>query len=349
MNNNQSVQFENQSLKEIIEIGKQITTGLDIRQIVKNVCYILNTKFDAEFSAFILPSDFDDFSPVSYLFEGRSRKNWLLNFPLLTPLLNYFKEQEYNQISFKHFKADFKDRKIIKEIENNEPDFIIPLKSDNGIVGLYLQGAKKSGEPYSVEDIHYCNNIISFATIAIDNANLYRKATVDQMTKLYTHHQFMKRLDEEIAKSNRYGNQFSLMMFDIDKFKSFNDNYGHLQGDIIIKELAKIVLSSIREVDFPSRYGGEEFAVILPEISLDSCVKVAERLRRHIENYEFPGEEGPFKVTISMGVIEFDSRYVKHNSNIIEPTDKALYLSKAMGRNRVSIGSYTSDPRVAPE
>jgi diguanylate cyclase (GGDEF)-like protein len=263
-----------------------------------------------------------------------------LNFKIITPLTQFFEKHEYNQISFDQFAKDFKNKAIIDELKNYSPEFLIPLKSFKSIVGVYLQGASQINSAYSTNDIQFCVNILSFASISIENANLFREATVDRMTKLYTHHQFQERLLREIKKGQRYTNKFSLIMFDIDHFKKFNDNYGHLQGDIIIKEIANILVQYTRDVDMPARYGGEEFVVLMPEIDIEHAYKAAERLRKAIESYEFPGKDGPYKVTISAGVGEFNPNYIKYNNDFIEFVDKALYQSKKNGRNRVTKALY---------
>jgi diguanylate cyclase (GGDEF)-like protein len=156
------------------------------------------------------------------------------------------------------------------------------------------------------------------------------------MTKLFSHHFFQKTLEEEMARAHRYGTTFSLIMFDIDHFKKFNDTYGHLQGDIIIKEIARMLRHSVRSIDLTARYGGEEFAVILPEVDIRGASVVAERVRSTIESYQFPGEEGSVRVTVSVGVAEFKPERMREASQIIGEADKALYQSKEMGRNRVT-------------
>jgi diguanylate cyclase (GGDEF)-like protein len=162
------------------------------------------------------------------------------------------------------------------------------------------------------------------------------------MTGLFSHHFFEKTLDEEMERARRYKATFSLVMFDIDHFKKFNDTYGHVQGDIIIKEIARILTQSVRQVDFPARYGGEEFAVILPSVEAKGALVVAERLRRRVEKHDFPGESGPLHVTISVGVAEFDQEGTYAATEIVREADKALYQSKERGRNRV-----TSAPAAA--
>jgi diguanylate cyclase (GGDEF)-like protein len=133
-------------------------------------------------------------------------------------------------------------------------------------------------------------------------------------------------------------------MFDIDHFKKFNDTYGHLQGDRIIREIAKLLCKSIRQVDFPARYGGEEFALILPAVDVKGALVVAERLRKRVETFGFPSSDGgaPLHVTISVGVTEFDPESAYAPSEIIREADRALYQSKENGRNKVTVSAPRS-------
>ncbi len=330
------LQKQNQNLNEIIEVAKQINSGLDINYIIKNVNMVMCSKFKPVITGFILQNDIDDFSPVFHMYKGIEFDKLELGFNSIAPLTQFFEKYEYNQITYDQFVKDLNKKSITEELKNFSPEFIIPLRSFKSILGIYLQGSRHDGKSYTMEDIQFCINILGFASISIENANLFREATVDRMTKLYTHHQFQEKLFREIKKGQRYVNKFSLIMFDIDHFKKFNDNYGHLQGDIIIKEIAKILVKFTRDIDMPARYGGEEFVVLMPEIGLDQAYQAAERLRKTIENYEFPGKNGPYDVTISAGVGEFDANQIKYNNDFIEFVDKALYQSKHDGRNRVT-------------
>jgi diguanylate cyclase (GGDEF)-like protein len=191
---------------------------------------------------------------------------------------------------------------------------------------------------YGLPDLQYITRIVRFASIALENANLFRQATTDRMTGLFSHHFFEKNLDEELERARRYKSTFRLVMFDIDHFKKFNDTYGHLQGDRIIREISRILCKSIRQVDFPARYGGEEFAVILPAVDIKGALVVADRLRKRVEQFGFPSSNDgdPLHVTISVGVTEFDAESFYAPSEVIREADRALYQSKENGRNRVT-------------
>lgn len=337
---------EIQDLKEILEVAIHVSSGLDIEKIIQSVVWFLYSKYKPSFMSFILPTDMDDTRPEAFYFEGIEKVVKRFKFESVIPLIDYFNEVEYNQLPFENFFSSFPYKNITDELAKLNPDFLMPLKSDKGIVGLFVLGPKENHEEYNTSEIQDVFYIIRFASISIENSNLYRRATVDRMSKLYTHHHFQKKLEEEIVRCQRYDNYFSILMIDIDNFKKFNDTYGHLQGDIIIKDIANIINSSVRSVDFPARYGGEEFAVILPQINTDKAFLVAERLRKVIHRHKFVGKNGPLHVTISVGVAEFNKEYVHHNADIIDCADRALYNSKKRGKNRVLIGSYDTADEI---
>ncbi len=328
--------IENQNLREVLEVAKQITAELDIKMITKNITYFVRSKFNT-WCSFILPKDFDSTLPIELIYEGPKLRQRKMAFESLKPFFDFFQSAEYNQISFTQFSNDFPDKDIVNILKERDPDFFLPLRGESGILGVYVQGKKEDSSPFTIEEIQFLTNITGFGAISIENANFYRRAITDRMTKLYNHHQFEKTLEEYIQKAeNSEINPFSLVIFDIDHFKSFNDTYGHLQGDIIIKDIAKILLSEVRECDYPARYGGEEFIVILPDTSLDEAEKFASRLRRNIEEYEFPGDNKVLRCTVSLGVAEYSQKYVKNNSDMVSYVDRALYDSKENGRNRVT-------------
>ena len=176
----------------------------------------------------------------------------------------------------------------------------------------------------------------------LKNANdqLRLLALKDGLTSLYNHTYFQDALVTEISKAKRYHRNLSLLVLDIDHFKSVNDTHGHLFGDLVLKQVARNIRKSIRKSDIAARYGGEEFTVILPETDLKGAVLLAERLREIIEKMRLSSGGGlDFSVTVSVGVSTFDpSRDTEMSTeNLFQKADRGLYLSKEKGRNRVSI------------
>jgi len=161
--------------------------------------------------------------------------------------------------------------------------------------------------------------------------DLYDIATRDEKTGIYNHRFFSNIFDMELEKASRGMQNLSLVVIDIDYFKKFNDTYGHLVGDKVLLELAKTLSKKLRKYDILSRFGGEEFFVLLPATTLSLAIKVAERLRKSLPENKALKKYG---VTISLGVTEYKKGDTM--KRMISRADKALYLSKKNGRNRVS-------------
>jgi len=209
----------------------------------------------------------------------------------------------------------------------------VPLKIKDRVTGVINGVNKVNSEPFTEEDQRLLEALAQQAAMAVEHARLYELAITDGLTKLFIHRYFQARLEEEMVRAKRYHTACSLILFDIDHFKKFNDTYGHQQGDVVLIEVAKLTKQTVREtVDIPARYGGEEFAIILPETDAKGAHLVAERLRKTVEAYDFPGQEKALKVTISLGVATFpDHASVK--SILIKKADMALYECKGRGRN----------------
>jgi diguanylate cyclase (GGDEF)-like protein len=157
-------------------------------------------------------------------------------------------------------------------------------------------------------------------------------AVTDGLTNLYNRSHIYQKLKEEIDKSNRYGNPFSIIMFDIDYFKAINDTYGHQVGDCVLAEVSQCIKKSIRKIDLPGRFGGEEFLVVLPQIDQEKAYITAERIRKNIESLH-PNISGiPIDMTISGGVVSFHGETALQ---LVEKADKLLYRAKKKGKNRI--------------
>jgi len=167
------------------------------------------------------------------------------------------------------------------------------------------------------------------------NKQLETLAITDGLTKLYNYRFFMENLNREFSRAKRLGQPLSLLMADIDNFKSFNDTYGHQLGDEILAKVAEILKSSRRGSDIVARYGGEEFVLLLPDTSLDKAMILAEKLRKKVENTFIRAGRQNLRVTISLGVAGLENNNLKKTQELLKMTDKALYLAKKAGKNKV--------------
>ena len=190
---------------------------------------------------------------------------------------------------------------------------------------------------------HVCLIIYDVTGVAINkrqleaaNQQLQELALRDGLTGLLNRRYWEQCLEREFARHMRYESPASLVIFDIDHFKRFNDTYGHQLGDEVIREVSRLTKLFARETDFAGRYGGEEFVVLLPDTELNGAAQFAERLRSAIERLQIEHGDELLKVTISLGVAEIRDSMINHTI-LIEEADKALYQSKEGGRNRTTL------------
>jgi len=166
------------------------------------------------------------------------------------------------------------------------------------------------------------------------NTQLEELSITDSLTGLYNRHHLMETLAGEVARCRRHNRAFTLLIMDIDHFKSYNDTYGHLAGDEVLRRTGVLLKESIRSCDYAARYGGEEFILILPETEAEGGVETAERIRNQIAEKDMGADGDPLKVTISAGVASFP-RDGDDPHSLIKRADAALYEAKRRGRNRV--------------
>lgn len=163
---------------------------------------------------------------------------------------------------------------------------------------------------------------------------IYRLMTTDGLTQLHNKRYFDEMLDKEVARAKRYKRTFSLLMFDIDHFKQVNDTYGHLAGDAILRQLGAVTLGRLRRNDVIARVGGEEFALITPEVSLSGAVELAGKINRLIQDTRFEFEGTRVDVTVSVGVAEWQPHY-EDPEDLYKAADEKLLEAKRTGRNQV--------------
>lgn len=166
-------------------------------------------------------------------------------------------------------------------------------------------------------------------------AKLADSSSRDGLTGVYNRRYLENHLSAEFDRARRYGNIFSIAMFDLDHFKRVNDTYGHLGGDAVLVDVSRRVVELLRSSDMCGRYGGEEFAVVLPETNLEGARLFGERLRSFIEQVAVDFDEQEIPVTCSIGVTQFDPAMSSYHA-LIHQADLALYASKTGGRNRVT-------------
>lgn len=199
---------------------------------------------------------------------------------------------------------------------------------------LALDSARKNA--FDAEDQQPLESVADICAAAMQNANYFDRmrqlAYVDGLTGIHNRRFFEMRIVEELERAGRFQARMSVIMVDIDNFKRLNDEFGHLLGDEVLRSVSTILKQQLRKMDLVCRYGGEEFAIVVPETSGENAMRVADKLRRHIENHNFPGVPRP--VTISCGVADYPTQGITRDE-VVASADAALYLAKQSGRNRI--------------
>lgn len=232
------------------------------------------------------------------------------------------------------FKSGQHKREFYEELWNT----ILAGKNYNSII----INKKKNGEIYYVDtsitpiDDEYTkekNFVVSAKDVTIQmklEQKLENLATTDSLTQVYNRYKINAEIDVHIARAKRSNTPFSLLMFDIDHFKTINDTYGHYVGDVVLKDLTRIIEKNIRQIDSFGRWGGEEFMLVLENTNKEEAVKVAQKIRRVVEETPMAGH---YNITISVGVSQY--RISEQKSTLLERVDQALYEAKEGGRNQV--------------
>jgi diguanylate cyclase (GGDEF)-like protein len=232
------------------------------------------------------------------------------------------------------------DQRIVRELIRPLGFYnliVVPFYFQGRVTGLLVVANKPRWLTH--EDSRLLTVFANHTSIAVANLSFYQEiqqlAVRDGLTGLYNYRYFRQQIERTVQQARRYGSPVSLLMIDLDNFKSYNDSYGHLKGDMILKEVSGLLLVHTRASDLVARYGGEEFVVLLPEINEEHAHNVGEKIRQVIEEHPFALAAGelPKSLTISVGVASSPGEWSA--DALIQKADEALYRAKSLGKNRV--------------
>jgi diguanylate cyclase (GGDEF)-like protein len=330
---------EIRSYKSLLSRGLDIFNRTSIDEIMDATVWQISDHFLPLFIAFL-------WKPIQNRQDImiRGYKNYKpteldLKLESIAPFETFFQKFP-KPVNFEKLSKELKGAEVVSLLDNTGTEIVIPILGPFGLYGIILVGRKILEDKYSKAELLFLQQLMSFVSQAIKNHLHYEHSLRDVKTGLYNHGFFMTRLNEEVARSKRSGYASSVIVMDVDKFKNFNDHYGHLAGDQVLEKLAQVIRQSVRTDDIPSRFGGEEFTVLLPNTDVSTAWMVAERLRAGIADMQVPWEVPLPQVTISIGIFGFDQFSDVNSTDIIRRADEALYISKAQGRNRCTIWNH---------
>ncbi len=303
--------------------------NIDFHDAMKNIAKIIETQYETSYIIPIIGEMIDKFvcEHLIYIF---------INNKLVWP-------------------SACKDDKIFELLKclNNKSEYVLtpdrkiglfPLISENKLLGCVV--TKSTDNILSEKEISYLEQLTNQAATTINRANVYaeilKHATLDALTGFYNRRQLEERIKQEVSGAKRQKRNLCTIMTDIDYFKNVNDTYGHAAGDLVLKNVSSVIKHQLRDYDIAGRYGGEEFAIILPYTKIEEAQMVAQRLRRAVENTKIDiskvntdTDEKIIGVTISLGISEYKNG--DNEKTLLQKADKALYKAKESGRNRAEV------------
>lgn len=221
----------------------------------------------------------------------------------------------------------------------NQTCAIVPLICQDQVVGVLNLADKLEGDGFDGNDVALIELFGQLVGASIGNVKLFEKmqhqATIDGLTGLANYRTFYEILERELWRCRRYGGEISLIMIDIDNLKEINDAYGHRAGDKVIRAVSRKIQECIRQIDTAARYGGDEFAVILPNTSLDEAVVVAERMVDNVGHSLVNWKKDRISPSVSIGLGQYDADADPEDAT--SNSDKALYMAKQAGKNTVRV------------
>ncbi|MEW6050414.1 MAG: sensor domain-containing diguanylate cyclase [Candidatus Zixiibacteriota bacterium] len=243
--------------------------------------------------------------------------------------------QQHEAIRIKNVR-DRQDHRPIHEGAHSV--MIVPMTTHGHTNGILIAEADQT-DHFKERDVQMLSIVARSAALALENAELHKRTEeltmIDELTETFNYRYFIQKLQEEKKRALRYNLPLSIIMVDIDWFKKLNDSYGHEVGNLVLKELSRVIKKCIRDVDIFARYGGEEFVVILPQTPEGEAANIGERIREQIEKTVIDtGAAGKVKVTVSVGVSAFPENGRSHEE-LVSVADQALYRAKGSGKNAV--------------
>jgi diguanylate cyclase (GGDEF)-like protein len=308
---------KNREVELLVTIAKRLSNTIDLKELRYVVASVVSDTFDADEVEIIYPRD-----------EKKHRV--------------YVWDKEAQELSRRMVdKPSALDAAIadwlagaLREKTTSADGRQVYLPIIKGNRGLALIGIRKNKRAFDPEKLKFIDAVCSHMAIAFENAHLYSIAISDELTHLYSLRHFRFCIEREMSRFEQHGAAFTLLLIDADDFKRINDEHGHVAGDDVLKDAALCIASSIRDDDLAFRYGGEEFAVLLPATAAEGGLPVAERIRDAVERHDFKAGGTSIRMTVSIGLASCPETACE-SRNLLMAADKALYKAKGSGKNRI--------------
>lgn len=317
-------------LEAINTIAQQSTAVMDLEELLSRVCSIIQHAFQIPHAALLLREEGDlvmraNHGTLTPCFPAGGRVSGLKE--------PWSKVIATNETVIEHDLRNTEEAaRLFKECASR---LSIPLVSFGQTLGVLTLHSSDPGV-FRGRELQPLESVADICANSIQNAHYIDRvkqlAYLDGLTGIFNRRFFEMRINEEIERSRRYGTGMAVIIADIDHFKRLNDEFGHLLGDEVLRQVSSILHQQVRKIDVVCRYGGEEFAILLTQTTVEQAVSIAEKLRRQVQEWQFPGVPRP--ITVSAGVAAFPT-HGRSRDEVVRAADRGLYAAKQEGRNRV--------------
>ena len=308
-------------LSLLYQIVERLSKSIEIEELKYIVVEVVREVFGADSVEIVLPKEGQEYSGIVWnRIDNKIDRRMAGD------------DDPYRAVISSWLKGELNEERISSD---NREIFMPIIKNDNRLALIII---RKTSGTFSVSGMGLVKAMSSHIAVAFDNAALYQIAITDELTGLYSKRHFWNSIEKKFALFEQYGEKLTLLLIDIDDFKKVNDTHGHPVGDLVLKKVSQCILQSTRDEDIDFRYGGEEFAVLLPASKSSAGRFVAERIRKKIEETIFTADELELRLTVSVGVASCPE-HAQTIKDLIVESDKALYVAKRSGKNRVALSS----------
>jgi diguanylate cyclase (GGDEF)-like protein len=330
-------------LEAINAIAKKATAVLDLNDLLAKVCVLVRQTFKSEQVSIMMK---EDSNLVLSAFDGSL--TLAIAEDERIPVAKCLAGQaiDTNKTVFENDVK--KSSRYVPIFTESFSRMCIPLVSFEKALGVLALDSSKAMS-FHESDVQPLESVADICVTAIQNAQhvdrVRQLAYIDGLTGIFNRRFFEMRIAEEMERARRYDGSLAVIMIDIDNFKKLNDEFGHLLGDEVLRQVSSVFSLQLRRIDVVCRYGGEEFAMLLPQTTAEQALSVAEKLRREVADWQFPGV--PRAVTISAGTAAYPAQGSTRDE-LVRAADAALYAAKQQGRNRVCAAPMVTDAPVSP-
>lgn len=333
-----------EQLEAINTIAQQMTVVLELKELLGKVCALIATSFKIEHVSIFLKEG------EELVLSGQQGKLGLAADTRLPAQAGLWgRALNSGKTAIDHNVGAAGD--YVSFEQGNRSRMSIPLISFGQSLGVLVLDSTQPNAFQATEQ-RTLESVADICATAIQNAwhveRVRQLAYIDGLTGIFNRRFFELRIAEEIERAKRFNTKLAVIMIDIDQFKRLNDEFGHLLGDEVLRQVSSIFSQHLRRIDVVCRFGGEEFSVLLPQTSPEQALQVAEKLRRMVESWQFPGVPRP--VTISAGASTFPEHGMSRDE-LVKAADRGLYAAKQSGRNKVLLapsGKKTLARKTAP-